>query len=117
MAATMTFDTQVGIINLTGIDADWDYEASKPSGWPRFPAWHSIQFHSDTSQDVLVVRHGSAGGVLITRLELAAADGKADQRVYYCEGKNLSPYIDEEFLGSSEIVILTLWRDQERQRD
>lgn len=114
MAATVKSDREAGILELTAIDADYDYKTSKPLGWPTNPKWHSIQFISTAADEVLIVHEKVAGGPSIVHLKLQNA---YDQRILPLYGKRLNPYIDTAdctFAGT-EKVILMLSDDQTKE--
>ena len=99
-----------GILEITGINADWDYKASKPANWADNPRLSSITFVPGAASDKLVVRQKEAGGP--RRMEVSCADAN-DQRIKYFHGQHVMPYIDEgnSTLSADHVVIIELWRD------
>jgi hypothetical protein len=107
MAATMI--EEGGAIQLTAIDADWDYKASKPATWPILPKLLSIRFVPGATGDRLVVKHKSATG--IERFNTVATD--TESRVEYYHGTSFIPFVDfsDCTLSAGHKVAISLWRE------
>jgi hypothetical protein len=100
-----------GTLELSNIDADWDFSTQRPSKWQVNPRISSIEFHPGAANDLLVVRHGSVGGV--RRFFSNYADSQSDSRIKYFHGSRVIPYIkfSECVFSSGHLVIIELWRD------
>jgi hypothetical protein len=111
MAAPTTEIELDGSLELGGISEDWDYKASKPSGWPDNPRLNSIEFHPGAANDRLVVKQKEDGGP--TRFDSNITDSAADSRIKYFHGSRVLPYIDysECIFGAGHKVIIELWRE------
>lgn len=99
-----------GCLEITGIAADWDYKASKPSHWPEKPQIASIQFDPGAADDALMVREQNAGGP--QRFHCLCQD-TYDQRCKYFHGSRITPYIvfSESAFSAGAKVTIELWRD------
>ena len=98
-----------GCLELTGIDADWDYTTQKPSTWPDNPRLMSIEFHPGATSDVLWIKQEQDTGV--TRF-YANCNSVSDSRVKYFHGSRCKPFIDHGSctLSAGHKVIIELWR-------
>ena len=83
MAATETITRRT--MNLTVIDADWEYPGDYPI--------QSIQFIPGATADKLIVREGSITGAIIY-YALAPATLDGNQFIKYFHGQNHKPVID-----------------------
>lgn len=100
-----------GCLEITSIAADWDYRASKPSGWPNKPRLLSIQFDPGATDDKLLVREQDDGGA--TRFYAICQNGY-DQKIKYFHGVRVMPYIDfsGSTLSAGHRVTIELWREK-----
>ena len=99
-----------GILEVSGIAANWDYKASKPTGWPAKPRLVSIKFVPGAANDKLVVREQEAGG---PRIVSWLCENTYDQRVEYYHGTIQIPFVlfSECTLSSGHLMIIKLWRE------
>jgi len=99
-----------GILEITGIAADWDYKASKPASWPANPRLTSIKFNPGAASDALLVNQKEAGGPEAFYARCADIN---DQRIEYYHGGRCIPYIDFSgcTLSANHKVVIKLWRE------
>ncbi len=99
-----------GKLEITGINADWDYKASKPDSWPDNPRLTSIKFNPGAASDALLVKERDDTGPEAFYCSCADVN---DQRIEYYHGGRCIPYIDfgDCTLSAGHKVIIKLWRD------
>ena len=95
-------NTKGQIIDVSGIDADYDYGEDVISQ-NRF---RSIKFFPGAAGDILIVREGADDGPRITKLESIDGEGRYDTKV----ANTSRPYIklSECTLSSGAFVVFTL---------
>ena len=99
-----------GILEITGIVGDWNYEDSKPDTWSSRPRLCSIRFNPGAASDKLLVTEQVASGPEIFYARCADAN---DQRIEYYHGSRYTPFIDfsGSTLSAGHKVVIKLWRD------
>lgn len=105
-----TENMRAGIIELTAINADWDYATQKPNHWPIHPRLMSMQFNPAAAGDKIYVREENEAGPVIFEVTADSAD---DQRIKYFHGTRGKPYVDysECILTAGHKLIIDLWRE------
>jgi hypothetical protein len=99
-----------GIIEITSIAADWDYDTIRPAGWPSKPRLLSINFVPGAADDTILIRVNDTTG---PQCFYARCENVYDQRIEYYHGSRFRPFIDfsECTLSAGHKLIIKLWRD------
>ena len=100
-----------GALEISDIDADWDYKTEKPDTWQNRPRLNSIEFHPGAANDRCIFRQGNDGG--IRRFDSNYADSESDSRIKYFHGSRARPYLkySECVFSVGAYVIIELWRE------
>lgn len=100
-----------GALELSAINADWDYKTARPSSWPKVPRIGSIEFHPGAANDRCIFRHKDVGGV--RRFDSNYAESDNDSRIKYFHGQRVQPYLkfSECTFAAGAYVIIELWRE------
>ena len=100
-----------GCLDITSIDADWDYASGKPSHWAERPRLLSIEFHPGSASDRMVIKESEEGGP--QRFDSGEVDSSSDSRIKYFHGVRVRPFIDfsECTLSAGHRVIIETWRE------
>ena len=100
-----------GCLDISEIDADWDYGDSKPDDWHNRPCLMSIEFHPGSASDRMVIKEAREDGPV--RFDSGEVDSASDSRIKYFHGVRVTPFIDfsDCTLSAGHRVIIETWRE------